>query len=76
MQLMGDIGRPLRVVYFVLGIVLIVGAWVAHDVISKFQIAVLLLAGAFLLWIARADRCEVCETLPANGTQKNENGEL
>ena len=76
MQFVGDIGRPLRLVYFVLGILLIVGAWVTHDVISIWQIAVLVVAGAFLLWIARAGRCEACATLPANGMQKNKNGEF
>jgi len=75
-QLAGDIGRPQRIVYFVLGIVSIVAAWVTHDVISHWQVVVLVLTGAFLLWIARAGRCEACETLPANDMQKNENGKF
>ena len=76
MQLTGDIGRPLRIVYFILGIVLIVVAWVTHDVLSWMQIVVLLLAGTFLLWLAQAGRCEACATLPAAGIQKNENGKF
>ena len=76
MQLAGDIGRPQRILYFVLGIVLIVAAWVTHDVISKWQVVVLVLSGAVLLWIARAGRCEACATLPATGIQKNENGKF
>jgi hypothetical protein len=76
LKLAGDIGRPLRIVYFVLGIVLIVGAWVTHYVLSWMQVVVLLLAGTFLLWLPQAGRCEACATLPATGILKNENGKF
>jgi hypothetical protein len=76
MRLAGDIGRPQRTVYLFIAIALIAGAWIAHDLLSWFQIVVLLLAGSFLLWIAQAGRCEACATLPATDNQKNKNGEL
>ncbi|HEY4959964.1 MAG TPA: hypothetical protein VII29_03805 [Terriglobales bacterium] len=76
MNLTGDIGRPQRVVYFLIGLALIACSWIAHDFLSWFQIVVLLLAGIFLLWLAQAGRCEACEALPATGIQKNENGKF
>jgi hypothetical protein len=76
MQLAGDIGRPQRIVYFALGMVLLLAAWATRSVISRWQIVVLVLAGAFLLWIARAGRCEPSATLPAKSSQKNDNDEF
>jgi hypothetical protein len=55
---------------------LIACSWIAHDLLSWFQIVVLLLAGIFLLWLAQAGRCEACAALPATGIQKNENGKF
>ena len=76
MQLTGDIGRPQRLVYFFIGLAMIACSWIAHDLLSWFQIVALVLGGLFLLWIARAGRCEACATLPANEIPKNENGKF
>jgi drug/metabolite transporter superfamily protein YnfA len=54
MQLVGNMGRVHRLIYFFAGLAAIAGAWIAHDLLSKPEIFALLILGALLLWSARA----------------------
>ncbi len=54
MQLVGNIGKVHRLIYFVLGLAAIASAWIAHDLMNNFEVIGLLILGAVLLWSARS----------------------
>ncbi len=54
MQLVTNIGRVQRLIYFFAGLTATAGAWIAHDVLSKPEFFGLLAVGVLLLWSARS----------------------